>query len=55
MQENSILSKDEDLKSELNGITLGSTMYLLNDLIQTVIFFIPVLWYPCILPGCNEK
>lgn len=43
VQEDGIVSKDEDLKSELTGITLGSTTYLLNDLKQTVVFFIPVL------------
>lgn len=43
MQEDAIVSKDEDFKSLLTGIALGSAMYLLNDLKQTVIFFIPVL------------
>lgn len=55
MQEDGIVTKDEDLKSELTGISLGSTTYLLNDLNQAIIFFIPVLGYPCILPGCDEK
>lgn len=43
LQIDGIVSKDEDLKSELTGITLGSAMQLLNDLKQTIIFFIPVL------------
>lgn len=50
MQEDGIVSKDEDLKSELTGITLGSATYLLNDLKQTIIFFLPVL---CIIVSCQ--
>lgn len=54
MQEDGIVNKNQDLKSELTGITLGSAAYLLYDLKQTIILFIPVLQYPCVLPGCHE-